>query len=77
MNYNVKLRCTGGAKGAQSVTYSTFVVDAKDEPDAVRLATMKARARYFGDNPQVRVVSVVPVPHVVLHRAAKRERVAS
>lgn len=58
MIYSVKLRCVGGKSGAQTVTYSTFQIDAADEADAVRLATIKARQRYFGENPQVRVVRI-------------------
>lgn len=60
MIYSVKIRAVGGKSGAQSVTYSTFDVEAPSEADAARIAKIKARQRYFGDNPDVRVVSITP-----------------
>lgn len=60
MIYSVKLRAVGGKSGAQNVTYSTFQIEAPNETEAARLATIKARQRYFGENPTVRIIAVTP-----------------
>ena len=61
MTYSVKIRCDTGKPGHRSVTYSTFVVEAKDEADAKRIGTFKSKQRYFGGQPNVTVISVTPL----------------